>query len=180
MPYWASQEIRSSRGAMASRPPVNRGVVGYLGVDVARRLEGEHLRVGAELGLSGDQAVQRRVEDVDAERRDAVAGLGEAPSWQRGGQLVVLGLGQVDVGDQPLDRAGLRGRDLLGELVLVAAGLADAPQAQGGAGQVVIDDLAGCGRPLAVGQAGEQEPSFPLDAGVLPGASLGTGDDKAV
>jgi hypothetical protein len=59
-------------------------VVGYFGVDIARRLESEHLCIGAELGLAGNQSVQRRVENVDAEWRDAVAGLGEAPCWQRG------------------------------------------------------------------------------------------------
>jgi hypothetical protein len=69
--------------------------------------------------------VQRRVEDVDAERRDGVAGLGEPFSLQRGGQLVVFGLGQVDVGDQALDGAGLGGGDLLGELVLITAGPQD-------------------------------------------------------
>jgi hypothetical protein len=37
----------------------------------------------------------------------------------------VFGLGQVDVGDQALDGAGLGGGDLLGELVLITAGPQD-------------------------------------------------------
>src|SRR6266542_4595051 len=118
--------------------------------------------------------MQRRVEDIDAERRDAVAGLSEEPSRQRGDQVVVLGLGQVDVGDQSLGRAGVGGGDLLGELVLVTVGPVNVPQTQAGAGQVVVDDLAYTSRPVASGETGEKEPSFPFDTGVLSRDELGT------
>src|SRR6516225_2161131 len=110
--------------------PGKPGIAGYFGVDIARKPEGEYLGVGTELGLPRDQSVQRRVENVDAERRDTVPGLGERPSRQRGNQLIVLGLGQVDVSDQALNWPGVRSGDLLGELVLVSPGSADVPQAQ--------------------------------------------------
>jgi hypothetical protein len=60
------------------------GIASYFGVRVARRLEGEHLGIGTEFSLANDQSVQWRVEDVDAKWRDAVAGLGEGVSRQRG------------------------------------------------------------------------------------------------
>ena len=54
--------------------------------------------VCAELDVGHDQAVQRRFEDVDAQRRDAQPGLGQHRS-REGGEHVVFGRGQVGVGD---------------------------------------------------------------------------------
>ena len=65
------------------------GIAGYFGVDIVREPEGEYPGVGTEFGFPDDQSVQRRVEDIDAERRDAVAGLGQRLSRQRGDQLVL-------------------------------------------------------------------------------------------
>ena len=48
--------------------------------------------------LSHDQAVQRRFEDVDAQRRDAQPGLGQHRGRECGEQ-VVFGRGQVGAGD---------------------------------------------------------------------------------
>jgi hypothetical protein len=79
-------------------------ILGDVGDYVAGRMEAKDFSVGFELCLGQDESVQRRIEDIDAERRDAVTGLGESPSGEGGGQVIVFGLGQVDVGDQALDR----------------------------------------------------------------------------
>jgi hypothetical protein len=73
--------------------PGETGVFGDVSDYVAGRAEVKYLSVGAELCLGQDESVQRRIEDVDAERRDAVTGLGEGPCGQCGSQVIVLGLG---------------------------------------------------------------------------------------
>ena len=144
------------------------GVAGDLGDRRRRREERLCLGVRAELDVRHDQAVQRRFEDVDAQRRDAQPGLGQHRS-REGGEQVVFGRGQVGIGDQSLDVAGPAGGHLLGELELAvcAVEVVDTPQAQARARQVPVGDAAPAGDGRRWRRAGQQEASFPFDPGVL-------------
>src|ERR1700731_195853 len=73
------QVMAASPDEAASGEP---GVIGDLG-DRRRRLEEGLCRlVCAELGVSQDQAVQRRIEEVNAQRRDAEPPLGQQLGWE--------------------------------------------------------------------------------------------------
>jgi hypothetical protein len=67
------QVVTASPDEVASGEP---GVIGDLGGRWRRREERLCFLVCAELDVSHDQAVQRRIEDVDAQRRDAQPCLG--------------------------------------------------------------------------------------------------------
>ena len=73
------QVIAVSPDEAASGEP---GVIGDLGDRRWRLEEGLCRLVCAELGVGQDQAVQRRIEDVDAQRRDAEPRLGQYPGWE--------------------------------------------------------------------------------------------------
>jgi hypothetical protein len=90
--------------------------------------------------------VRRRIEHVDAERRDGQPGLAQHVG-REGGEQVVFGRGQVGVSDQSLDEARPVGGHLLGELELAgsAAGVIDPPQSQARAREVAVGDPAARG-----------------------------------
>jgi hypothetical protein len=145
MPYSASQARRSWRRVRTRLPLVN--LASSVTSAIAAGAGGRIARPGAELGVSQDQAVQWRIEHVDAEWRDAQPGLAQHVGRECGEQ-VVFGRGQVGVSDQSLDEAGpVVGGHLLGELELAgsAPGVVDPPQSQARAREVAVGDPAAGG-----------------------------------
>jgi len=127
-----------------------------------RRDEGIGFGGGIELGFSQSQALQDAFEDVDAQRRDAVANLAEHLSGELR-QQAKLGLREVDRGDQSLLRSAACGRQLLRELEdgpAIFIGLA--AQTEERAVLVTVRDVAGAHDVLRWKRV-DQEPPFPLD-----------------
>ena len=87
--------------------------------------------------------MQRRIENINAQRPDADPHLGQHPSRQRG-EHVVFGRGQVAGRNQSLHVTGAFGRHLLRELELrwLTVEIVEAPQPQARPVQVTVGDLA--------------------------------------
>jgi hypothetical protein len=77
MPYSASQASKSWRRARARLPPVNRAVIGDLSDRPSGQEEGLCRLVRSEPGFGQNQAVQRWIEDVNAQWGDAQPRLGQ-------------------------------------------------------------------------------------------------------
>jgi hypothetical protein len=121
--------------------PREAGVGRHLSDRPRRGREALHRRVGVELDLRKDQALEGRVEDVNAEGREAVADFGERPAGQRAEDAPLL-LGDVQRCDQRWSAVGIR--DLLGDVLDgddCAVGLLDgSPEAQTGPRDVPVAD----------------------------------------
>ncbi|CAG6398472.1 hypothetical protein SCOCK_70156 [Actinacidiphila cocklensis] len=113
-----SEQVRA--GGLDKAASGEAGVVGHLCHALWRGHEGLGLLIGGELGLRQDQALQRTVEDVNAQGGHAETRLGQHCGRQ-GSKQVVLGRRQVRIRDQSLNCSRPSDRHLLGELELAAA-----------------------------------------------------------